>query len=486
MFSCPTTGTWVNGCPSKGRIEVADYDLAGDGVIDSTDLQCAIDCLDGDIAPEWILTAADGPYVNSERSERGGELIFDPSLSYVIDGTVNLPTLIFQAPLVIRGNGAKLVADSGLSGVMFRRVVPIGGNNCDAAWMGNNGTGWRIQDLSFVGHGGANLPSGMILDGLNNAVIDNCRFIGLSRGLVLRYVLTSQVSQCDFVNCLKTGLLVGNRTSATELWPGFDRCETGFAPVFGIPTGQNVVTLGGCNGTMLLHNHYFGHPDGSEALVYIHDAYNAFIQGSIYEGVLPKHAIYAESAAGISFGFQIRNVSFELGQAPGSYDPTSDVSLIRLNTWGSALSIDGLHVEGGHHTVLDMRGASSGAASHVSMKNVHWFPSSLKIRFGNASDQFTFENFRHIVDVPGRWIDAAGSLSASPTFVTEHRPADTRFYSAAAFKLEGDRMEAVELLTLPDSGFTVAPPNRTIWIDPVSNELRYRSSGTTYRVVGVP
>lgn len=118
----PDTGG-LRECPDLDGIVTVDlrHDVPdpGDGMLDASEIQCAIDCLDGDPLPDHSIRP-DGalPIVH------GGVVHFVPGLKYRIPKPIDLP-LAATGAVVLEGNGdvqPRLVADGARSGIRRRWV----------------------------------------------------------------------------------------------------------------------------------------------------------------------------------------------------------------------------------------------------------------------------------------------------------------------------------------------------------------------------
>ena len=103
LFVAPTPALAAAGCDGivetcpvstrPGVVDVADFDLVEPkGVLRSRELQCAIDCLDGTVAPEHTPTELFGETGRLVPPRiPGGVLVFQPGLRYEITESLLLP-----------------------------------------------------------------------------------------------------------------------------------------------------------------------------------------------------------------------------------------------------------------------------------------------------------------------------------------------------------------------------------------------------------
>jgi len=186
---------WQCPSPASGSVVVdARFDADLDGVLSYCEIQCAIDCLDGDSHQERTLASYEG----SKRPDsappaiRGGELIFDPRLTYRTDRPLALPLLV-EGSLNLRGNGARLelVLSSSSPSRSFAAIerMPLpGSNQCDVAVMSELGSGWTIENF-WIALGvpdesvrASRQLKGIEIQGARQLAIRSCQFRASSGG----------------------------------------------------------------------------------------------------------------------------------------------------------------------------------------------------------------------------------------------------------------------------------------------------------------
>jgi hypothetical protein len=237
-LQCPTEGIVVVDAPLFSRPgEPSDHVLE----FDRSEIQCAIDCLDGDREAEH---SPDGPGPEADPPEvltTGVVLELSPNRIYEIDGPLRLP-LLSDAGVTIRGQGATITFAPTLldPAAAIERVVPPFGNDCDADWMSNQAQGWIIENLNLVldlplRHQPPGFFSGIELHATGNVRIRGCRFEGFHGGLVLRYAFAPLVENCTFEDSMSFDILFSTGATPPDIagLPEFayDPCATETTPM---------------------------------------------------------------------------------------------------------------------------------------------------------------------------------------------------------------------------------------------------------------
>jgi hypothetical protein len=386
-------------CPNApGRVDVtlAAFDGSGAtgnevGFIDSDELQCALDCLEGDPDPDHVLAGPKAPLTATP--VRGGRVALDASVSYRIQRSLRLPAATTNA-FIFDGQGARLtIRRAGREPIAaLSRVAPEGATNCDVELMSTWSFLWTIENV-FVAGGGDEGDFGVSMHGTTSLTIRNCWFASLGTGVDLRFGIQASVEQCVFLNNRQHDVVLGEGTS--ECGPTgacFAPCTTG-AGVFKEGGGSRQLVESGCHGATVRHCRFLMHPTQLSS-VRVKNSRTVVIDAPAFDGVRGRHAIHFSDY--LANEYTVRDMFFET-------NVERPEGVIRFDG-GSRLLVEGFHVVSGVPIVgVD----AEGNGGLVVLRSIPWMPK--EIRFRNGSNPWRNEwRFQDVglVDFtdPARWV----------------------------------------------------------------------------------
>lgn len=336
--ACPES--WGDQCPNpaSGRV-VADraFDWNSDAVLTYCEIQCAIDCLDGDTAQEHALRAVwTAPPQFDELPEAipGGELILDASITYMTNRPLELP-LRANGAVVIRGNGARISLTSPNPAIccsrdyaLFERLPPFSSNTCDLNAMREGCAGWSIENLDLL----LLIPESqrptvkvkaIMIDGAERLSIRSCKIAGsvftpnpggsFDSGVELRFCRSCLVEMSKFTNVRRQEVLLGDVATCGP--SGLDPCwSDNTLPPSVFPAPVTCMSDTGSNSSILRKNEHYSYPAGPSPgnhAVRIHGSTGVILEAESFEGSRPSQFItWTGARSGI---LEIRSPRFELG-----------------------------------------------------------------------------------------------------------------------------------------------------------------------------
>ena len=389
-------------CPGRaGRVDVtlAGFDGSGTssraGVLDADEIQCALDCLDGDADPDHLMPGPEAPFTATP--VMGGVIAFDPTASYKVQRSLELPAAA-RGAVRIEGNGAKLAIDgSGAPVTLLERRAPKGANNCDVESMSVWSVLWSIEGLQLAGRG---LPDdeGIVVHGSKGLRIEGCLFGSLGTGIDLRFALSPLVQRCSFTNCRRHDVMLG---------PGNEECDPDGACFTPCTNGPAVFTKAGCTTKLLVESgcnsavlsrttHFMGSEAPSS--IRIINSAQVVLEGPVFDGFRTRHAVH--HSCRVANSLVIRDMYYETGV------PSQDAVIVFDG--GSRLAIDGLHlVTGAEQPLVDVSG-NSGCTVDVS--RVPWCPPGM--RFMNGTN--AWRNQWRFADVAAQDLASADRWAGGP------------------------------------------------------------------------
>jgi len=446
-FACP-------GRPGQVDVTLAGFDGSSAathdlGILDSDEIQCALDCIDGDPDADHVLAGPGAP--RTLTPIRGGVVRFDPAVVYRIQRSLLLPAATDNA-LVIDGQGARLTIKrtSPEPIAVLQRVAPAGANNCDVEGMAVWASLWTIENLSIAGDGFEG-DAGIVLHGTNSLTIRNCFFGSLGTGVDLRFALVPAIDQCVFVNNRRHDVYLGD--GAAECGPAgacFARCATG-AAIFTKGTTTRQLVEGGCNGAVIRHCRFLMHSQ-QLASIRLRNSRAAVIDGPIFDGYRGRHAIHHSDT--LANDLTVRDMYFE------THVERSE-GVIRFDG-GSRLLVEGFHVVSGVPLVAIDAADNTGAT--IILRSVPWMPKEIRFRNGSNS----WRNEWRFQDVAAADLSEAQRWDGGPpprALITDRVTAEQRPQAAVT-----------GALTVP-----IGSPERhgeklrdgQIWFDPETHRLMY-------------
>lgn len=391
-------------CPgAAGRVDVtlAGFDGSGatgdaPGFLDSDEIQCALDCLDGHPDPDHVLSGPKAP--RTATPVRGGLITFDASATYRIQRSLNLPA-VTDGALIVDGQGARLTikrADPAPIAV-FQRVAPPGANNCDVEQMAIWASMWTFENLSIAGDGSPQ-DTGIVLHGTNSLNIRNCWFASLGIGVDLRFALVPHVEQSAFLNNRRHDIILGD--GLEECGPTgrcYETCTTGPAVFTGIGQGTQKLHEGGCNTPLISHCRFLMHSQQLSS-VRIRASRAPVVNGPVFDGVRGRHAIHHSHT--LANDLAVRDMYFETSvERPEA--------LIRFDG-GSRLLVEGMQIVTGQQTLaVD---ASENAGATIILRAIPWMPK--EIRFSNGTNPW--RNQWRMEDVAGGDLGSPSRWTGGP------------------------------------------------------------------------
>ena len=192
---------------SDGIVIVDEYDTDGTTGLNAAEIQCAIDCLDGDPDPQEMPAAG---WAGLGDGMLGGKLVFSPGTTYRIDAPLILPIKV-EGSLIFEGNGAVLVVgpesgatrdpDTAVSFPAFGKIPASVATGIDVLDTVEGSVNWRFENLIFERASGGDdwLVKGIEIHGAQRLTVVGCRFERLDVGIQLNTVLTSVTEDCTFV-----------------------------------------------------------------------------------------------------------------------------------------------------------------------------------------------------------------------------------------------------------------------------------------------
>jgi hypothetical protein len=396
--------------PIAGTVVVdLDYDGLGgtwkdrDGILRSDEIQCAIDCLDGDPQPEHALPLPRGVY-DAPPSVAGGTILFPPEdgarLRHELDRPLALP--FTRGSLAVRGEGARLrVVAPPLYPyrAAFRRALPASLSPRDVEFLHSYSDRWTFSGLEIVdtNPGNPGPPSiGIEIHGAHHLVIERCLFTGLDRGVDLRSCMLPTIRDCVFAGGRERDIVISDGVDCVER-PG--RCWTGT---------EGWLRESGSHQARLSGNHHATHASALAA-VHVLRSMNPVIEGCTFEASRPKHLVIM-TWPGHAAEMTLRAIYIELSEKPRG------TGLVRLEC-GGLLRVDGLNYTGAHaeETLVD---ASEAKDVRVSIAGCAFLPAG--VRFDNGRNPYANRwLFRDVVAVgqaltaPGRWVGAEAGIPKS-------------------------------------------------------------------------
>jgi hypothetical protein len=216
-FTCPDKARgWV---VADGRYDVDDSRLDdGRYVLDRDELQCAIDCLDGDVEPDQFDRRSNTGDIHAQvLSGRPGDglgvyngavLNLTNDVVYRLErGGLNLPFGSY-GQVVLEGHGAVIELDAGTlaagTHAVLARAAPTDAAIPDLEVMIAIAAQWRFRDVTLrVANEAARRQDvkilGMELQGLGMPFIERCQFEGgFDTAIDMRFVLLPHVRDCAF------------------------------------------------------------------------------------------------------------------------------------------------------------------------------------------------------------------------------------------------------------------------------------------------
>jgi hypothetical protein len=443
-------------CPGRaGRVEVTLAGFDGSaastaaGVLDSDEIQCALDCLDGDADSDHVLAGPGAP--RTPTPVRGGVVLFDAGVTYRIQRSLLLPAATDNA-LILDGQGARLTIrrESPEPIAVLQRVAPAGANNCDVEAMTSWAFAWTIQNLAIAGDGFEG-DTGIALHGTNSLTIRSCWLASLGTGVDLRFAIAPAIDQCVFLNNRRHDAHLGD--GAGECGPGgagacFGPCATG-AATFPKATTTRQLVEGGCNGAVIRHCRFLMHPQQLSS-IRLRNSRAVVVDGPMFDGYRGRHAIHHSDFQ--ANDLSVRDMYFETNiERPEA--------VIRFDG-GSRLLVEGLHVVAGVPVVAVDADGNQGAT--IVVRVVSWMPKT--IRFRNGSN--AWRNEWRFQDV------AADDLASAARWVDG--PPPRALVSDRVSSSEGQQSSAGQVLRVP-----VGAPERhglklkegQVWFDPQSRRL---------------
>ena len=278
--------------------------VAGDGRLDSTEIQCAIDCLDGDKDPERQVSP-----LGHLQSPASGVIELDPTLTYDLDETVRLPLLV-DGMLILRGRGVTLDVSAD---VALERSAPAGANNADLAIMARHATGWLIEDLGFRYDGsGGQVRTGLRLHGTNALRIESCGFENFDVGIELRFAPGAVVEGTSFAENGLDVLLAGRKVDATNQAWSLGADPALFPAALNLsPEAGGMPTWTGSPGAVVRLTHHYC--SDCEQPILVQDSDAVSIQESRFLGDRPSTSVIRKSdLEGVKGVLWMRNLRFDV------------------------------------------------------------------------------------------------------------------------------------------------------------------------------
>lgn len=427
-----TTAAPARGCapdatcpvePVPGTVVVdLDYDGLGntwkdrDGILRSDEIQCAIDCLDGDTEPENILPLPRSVY-DAPPAISGGTLLFLPErptpgsapaqvpggrLRYEIERPLVLP--FSKGSIAVRGDGAILRLNAPPLYPMravFRRALPSSLSPRDIEFLHGFSDRWTFEGLLFVdpNPGNPGPPSiGIELQGAYHLVVERCRFDGFDRGVELHFCVFPTIRDCEFGSGHERDIIISDGVDCgSETGP----CWTG---------KEGWLRESGSHQARLIGNHHVPHPS-AKACVQVIRSMNPVFEGCVFEGPRPEHCVvitWPMHATEVT----MRDTYIELS------DPPKGKGLLRFECGGVA-RIDGFNITSAHpeDTLVDLSGAVD---LKMIVSGCGWLPAG--VRFDNGKNKYGNRwAFRDMVPAggpllaPARWV---GGTERVPVNVT--------------------------------------------------------------------
>ncbi len=447
-FVCPNA-------PGSVMVSLANFDGSGalanrPGVLDSDEIQCAMDCLDGVPDPDHVLRGPTPPATSTPVP--GGRITFDAGVEYQIQRSVQLPAMT-AGPMIVEGSGARLrIERKGDQPIaIFERRAPPAATNCDVESMSVWAMLWTFRDLVLHG-GGSVADAGIVIHGSNSLTIERCSFGSLGVGVDLRFGLLPVIEQCMFINNRRHDIMLGPGNA--ECGPSgscYDACTRG-STVF-TKAGSNTRQLveGGCNGALITHCRFVLHSQ-QLASIRVRNSRAVVIEGAGFDGYRGKHAIHYTHP--LADALTVRDLYFETNIA-------SDDAMILVDGAGRLL-LDGVHLETGVKLVLVDTAASSGTS--VVVRHASWMPGNVVFRNGPNA----WRNEWRLEDVlaadladPARWTGGPPPLALVADRASARTLASTAVSGVLRVPLRG-----------PD-GIGQKPQDGQIWFDAKTRKLMF-------------
>jgi hypothetical protein len=444
-------------CPgAAGRVDVTlgGFDGSGAtgnqaGVLDSDEIQCALDCLDGDPDPDHLMIGPKAPWTATQ--VRGGVIAFDPAVTYHVQRSLELPAAV-RDQLRVDGQGARLIVKRASSDPIhvLERAAPAGANNCDAEAMVDWGWLWTIENLSIVGDGGA-ADEGIVLHGTGSPVVRDCWFDSLGTGVDLRFSISPAIDQCVFINDRRHDVVLGDGSQCgpDEKGACFGSCATGAAVFTQAGSTTRQLVEGGCNGAVVRHCRFLMTQSQSSS-IRIFASRAPVIDGPVFDGTRGRHAIHYSHW--LANNLTIRDMYFE-----SSLERPDGV--IRIDG-GATLLVEGLHLVTDSAVAID----ADAPDSTIIVRCVPWLPPGITFRNGSNSwrNEWRFEDVAAAdLATPARWQDG---------------PPPRRLVVDRIEDLKRPQAGATTSMSLPVG----SPPDRgeklqdgQIWLDPKTRRLMF-------------
>jgi hypothetical protein len=329
-------------CPSYSaviQVTLEDYDGSGastnQGILNSDEIQCAIDCLDGEPTQEWNLAVTDPEAI----SIRAGEIVFLRHVEYRVDQPLHLPITSAQgSTLKVHGYGSILwldAAEEAAAPTIFERAPDPSWNNADVQMMVQWANGWVFDGLHFrvpPNTTYTNLSKAIDMDGTTHLNVSNCKFDDFGRAIELRFGLFPLIENNQFMGSKDVDIFIGTR--CTGCWEACNPCT-------GRWNGSATQTESGCHHATLRNNHHFTYgtsvAENQTAAVYIQEGIFPVIEGCVFEGVKqPTHGIYAYGTVGNELTLRDTYVEYH-------YPRTTPSAFFKMAMPGDVM-IDGINV----------------------------------------------------------------------------------------------------------------------------------------------
>ena len=426
-------------CPDKNHMVTVDRDYdtspSSQGWLDADEIQCAIDCLDGDPDQEHSPT-----FINPLTGRgiapapiAGGVLEFVTGLDYRVAGNRNLRLPMFtDGPLLIRGHGAMILAEEATvpsARAILSRVVPSTANSCDADLLQAGAARWTIEGLTLGTQYalGTNLGTrtGIEIHALSMPVIRNCVLQGLGVGIALHRTPRAVVRSCRFRDCVRHDVLMSDGTECVgtasgQAGPCWGECANDLASALELADPANPPA----GGLMLADNldhvadNYHETRGGQPATVRVNKVAALIVDGEDFAGERPDIVIDRSGVPG-GGSLALRNSSFwPIGYSQPGVAPASP--LISNRAGGLAvIEMPWFAAPGGQPEFLYE--ASGKHASRTVFRNLPSVRNGDVMRarpVDGLRARFVFENYDELQGwsptTARSWIDDLGGTTAPP------------------------------------------------------------------------
>ena len=406
-FTCPNA-------PGRVDVTLAGFDGSGAtgneaGFIDSDELQCALDCLEGDPDPDHVLVGPGAP--RTKTPVRGGRVALDPGVTYRVQRAVRLPAATDNA-FIFDGQGARLTIrrTSPEPITVLARTAPAGANNCDVELMASWAVMWTIENVVITGDGSEG-DTGIVIHGTTSLTIRNSWFGSLGMGVDLRFCVQANVDQCMFLNNRRHDVFLGDGTG--ECGPTgtcFPQCATG-AGIFTEGGGSRQLTESGCHGSVVRHCRFLMNPTQLSS-IRVRNSRACVVDAPMFDGVRGRHAIHHSDY--LANDFTVRDMYFETNVERAD-------AVIRFDG-GARLLVEGFHVVSNVPIVAVDADGNPGAV--IIVRSVPWMPK--QIRFSNGANAWRNEwRFQDVLaddlTQPARWAGGPPPRSMVVDRITDDR-----------------------------------------------------------------